>query len=106
METLREPFRLVEPSDISYREACIRFEFLASMIAMDTEPAYLAYPWVGEFLLNRAWGYNSDGIASAIETELTETWPLLTAGAFNGDLSRAQAALTKLTDWRAKNRKW
>ncbi|MER6394243.1 SIR2 family protein [Streptomyces sp. NPDC001523] len=106
MDTLREPFRLVEPNDIAYREASARFEFLASMIAMDTENSFLAYPWAGEFLSDSVWGYANDGLSARIEAELTETWPLLTAGAFGGDLPRAQAALAKLIDWRGKNRRW
>ncbi|MGW7317386.1 SIR2 family protein [Streptomyces sp. NPDC054865] len=105
MDTLRDPFRLVEPNGIAYREACARFEFLASMIAMDTGADYPAYPWAGEFFLDSTWGYANNGLAAAIETELTETWPLLTAGAFGGDLPRAQAALAKLIDWRGQNRR-
>ncbi|MFE6461122.1 SIR2 family protein [Streptomyces cinereoruber] len=96
-ETLREPFRLVEPSDIAYREACARFEFLASMIAMDAHPDLLAEPWSGEFFFDHIWGFNGDGLAAAIEAELTDAWPLLAAGAFGGDLSRAKNALVKLT---------
>ncbi|MEU7151142.1 SIR2 family protein [Streptomyces sp. NPDC045456] len=104
--TLREPFRLVEPSDIAYHEACARFEFLASMIAMDTDIDFRAYPWAGEFLLDSTWGYDNN-LAAAIEGELTDMWPLLAAGAFGGELPRAQKALTALTGWRGKHgRRW
>ncbi|MEW5655233.1 SIR2 family protein [Streptomyces cinereoruber] len=104
-QTLREPFRLIEPGDTAYHEAFARFEFLTSMIAMDTDSELLAYPWPGEFLLDSTWGYNGEGLSAAIAAELTETWPLLAAGAFGGDLTRAQQALTKLTNWKATNRR-
>ncbi|MFB7030918.1 MULTISPECIES: SIR2 family protein [unclassified Streptomyces] len=106
-ETLREPFLLIEPSEIAYREAFARFEFLASMIAMDTDISFRAYPWAGEFFLDRTWGYDDNGLAAAIKAELTDTWSLLTAGAFGGDLSRAHDALAKLTEWRRERaRTW
>ncbi|MFD3948010.1 SIR2 family protein [Streptomyces sp. NPDC058579] len=104
-KTLREPFRLVEPGDSAYHEAFARFEFLASMIAMDTDSEFLAYPWPGEFFLDSTWGYNGEGLAATISSELTDTWPLLAAGAFGGELTRAQQALTKLTEWRGRNGK-
>ncbi|MGR8012289.1 hypothetical protein [Streptomyces hypolithicus] len=105
--TLREPFRILEPSDSAYLEACARFEFLASMIAMDTdnENDYRAYPWAGEFILGSIWGYDNDGIASTIEAELTDTWPLLAAGAFRGQLARAQKAHADLTEWGRSNQR-
>ncbi|MFF7717659.1 SIR2 family protein [Streptomyces sp. NPDC007988] len=99
-ETLREPFRLVEPSDVVYREASSRFELLASMIAMDTDNEFLAEPWSGEFFSGYTWGFDDNGLAAVITMELTDTWPLLRAGAFGGQLSRAQKALTALTEWR------
>jgi hypothetical protein len=106
-DTLREPFRLVEPSDTAYREACARFEFLASMIAMDIDNDFLAYPWAGEFFLDSTWGYDNNGLAATIEAELTDTWPLLRADAFGGQLPRAQKALTTLTEWRSQHgRRW
>ncbi|MGA5873989.1 SIR2 family protein [Streptomyces cinereoruber] len=104
-ETLREPFRLIEPSDIAYREACARFEFVTSMIAMDTDSSFMGYPWAGEFLLDSIWGYDDNGLAGTIGAELTDTWPLLAAGAFGGDLSRAQNSLTGLTAWKRNNRR-
>lgn len=74
---------------------------------MDTDIDFRAYPWAGEFFLGSSWGHDSNGLAGAIETELTDTWPLLRAGAFGGELPRARSALTALTDWRGKHaRKW
>ncbi|WP_422762676.1 SIR2 family protein [Lysinibacillus sp. NPDC056220] len=106
-DELREAFRLVEPSDIAYREACSRFEFLASMTAMDSDNEVFAYPWAGEFFLDSFWGYDDVGLTASVERELSDSWPLLRAGAFGGDLARAQAAHAALVDWRAKNaRKW
>ncbi|MFI1177486.1 SIR2 family protein [Streptomyces melanogenes] len=109
-DTLREPFRLVEPSDTAYRDACARFEFLASMLAMNTDNQFLAYPWAGEFLLDSTWGYDNNGLAATIESELTGTWPLLRAGAFGSEtlpaVILAQKALTALTDWRSEHPRW
>ncbi|GAA3011198.1 hypothetical protein JCM13580A_61950 [Streptomyces drozdowiczii] len=106
-DTLRESFSLVEPSDVAYSEACAWFEFLASMVAMDTGIDFRAYPWAGEFFLNSSWGHDSNGLDRAIETELTGTWPLLRAGGFGCELLRARNALTALTEWRGKHaRKW
>ncbi|MER7901466.1 SIR2 family protein [Streptomyces sp. NPDC096046] len=106
-ETLREPFRLIETSDAAYSEACNRFEFLVSMVAMDTDSEFFAYPWSGEFFLSSAWGHDNNGLASVIAEELTETWPLLRAGAFGGQLPRAQKALSALTEWRSQHgRRW
>lgn len=102
-DTLREPFRLVEPSDVAYSEACARFELLASMVAMDTDIDFRAYPWAGEFFLDSFWGYDNSGLAGAIEAELADTWPLIRAGAFRGELLRARSALTALTEWRGKH---
>ncbi len=102
-DTLREPFRLIEPSDTAYREACTRFEFLASMVAMDTDSDFLAYPWAGEFFLNSVWGWDNNGLADVIAEELTDTWPLLHAGAFGGQLSHAERALAALADWRRQH---
>lgn len=99
-DELREPFRLVEPSDTAYRQACSRFEFLASMISMDTDNEVRAYPWAGEFFLE---SFDEAGLAASVEQELNASWPLLQAGAFGGDLARAQAAHTALVDWRAKH---
>jgi hypothetical protein len=101
-DTLREPFRLVEPNDTAYSEACARFELLASMTAMDGDPTF-GYPWAGEFLLPPAWGYNGNGLAATIEAELTPAWPMLRAGAFGGQLPRAQKALAALTQWKSSN---
>ena len=75
------------------------------MVAMDTQNEFFAYPWSGEFFLN-AWGHDN-GLATVIEEELTGTWPLLRAGAFEGELPRAQKALAALTEWSNKHgRRW
>ncbi|MFJ2230536.1 SIR2 family protein [Streptomyces halstedii] len=102
-DTLREPFQLVEPSDTAYQAACARFEFLTSMVAMDNSSDFRAVPWSGEFFLDSFWGYDGHGLAATIEAELTDTWPLLRAGAFGGELSRAQKSLAALTEWKAKH---
>lgn len=102
-DTLREPFRLVEPHDSAYHEACSRFEFLMSMIAMDTGLEYRAYPWVGEFFLHSTWGWDSNGLPGSIGQELADDWPLLRAGAFEGSLERAQMAHAPLIDWKNKH---
>lgn len=58
--------------------------------------------WVGEYLLGQNWGYDPN-IASTIEAELTAAWPLLSGGAFGGDLERAKTAHSALVTWRAQN---
>lgn len=101
-EELREPFRLVEPDDAAYRAAFHRFEFLASLIALDTEHEFLANPWPGEFLLESAWGYDGVGLAPDIAREITPSWPLLQAGAFGGKAERAEKALEALVEYRSR----
>ncbi|MET9899472.1 caspase family protein [Streptomyces sp. NPDC006446] len=105
-EELREPFRALEPDDAAYMEAFNRFELLASLIAMDTEPSTLATPWVGEFLLDSNWGYDQFGLAGEIAEEIDAAWPLLKAGAFGSDLSRAEKAFEALADFRTKHPRW
>ncbi|MFE9813223.1 SIR2 family protein [Streptomyces sp. NPDC005548] len=104
---LREPFRLVEPSDLAYQAACSRFEFLVSMIAMDAGSGdYRTYPWAGEFLINSYWGWDeSTSLAASVAKELDDSWPLLRGGAFGADLARAQAAHAALVTWRKENRR-
>ncbi|MEU9349004.1 SIR2 family protein [Streptomyces sp. NPDC048278] len=104
-DTLREPFQLVEPSDTAYQEACARFEFLISMTAMDTDLEFRANPWAGEFLLHATWGWDNTGLAGSVAKELSDTWPLLQAGAFGGSLERAQAAHAALVAWRSPNQR-
>jgi hypothetical protein len=101
----REALRSIEPDDSAYAFACNRFEFLASMMALDLGSGFRAYPWVGEFLLESSWGYGN-GLATAIEQELTPAWPLLQGGAFEGDLQRAQDAYTALVEWKSRNPRW
>ncbi|TDU05122.1 SIR2-like protein [Streptomyces sp. 846.5] len=94
-EELREPLRLVEPDDTAFLAAFDRFELLASMIALDVLPKPMNYVWEGVFLLDGRWG-SMNGLAQQVQAELTADWPLLQAGAFGGDLDRAQAAYTAL----------
>ncbi|MFJ9381616.1 SIR2 family protein [Streptomyces sp. NPDC101455] len=101
-QEVRDPLRLIEPDDAAYKAACSRFEFLASMIAMDHDDEYRRNPWPGEFFTGENWGHDSN-LATTIEQELTPAWPLLQAGAFSGDLDRAKAAYTRVVEWRAKN---
>jgi hypothetical protein len=107
-EQLREPFRTLEPDDVAYEVACSRFEFLASLISMDDDKNSLAGPWSGEFFLDSHWGYagGSNGLAGEIAEEMTESWPLLLDGAFNGDLNQAQAAFKRLAEFRARRPHW
>ncbi|MFF5846352.1 SIR2 family protein [Streptomyces massasporeus] len=105
-EELREPFRLVEPDDHAYQSAFHRFEFLASLIAMDTEHEFHANPWSGEFFLDSWWGYDQIGLAPDIEREINDSWPLLQAGAFSADTERAKKALTALAEFRSRTRRW
>lgn len=104
-EELREPFLVVEPDDEAYRAAFHRFEFLASLMALDTKHA-LASPWSGEFLGDDVWGYDQNGLAPDIERESSDAWPLLQTGAFNADLERAKKALTVLVEFRSRHRPW
>jgi hypothetical protein len=53
-------------------------------------------------LIYLKWDYDTS-IANTIKAELTPSWPLLRAGAFGGDLERAQAAYERLAEWRAQN---
>ncbi|MEV8547702.1 SIR2 family protein [Streptomyces sp. NPDC051572] len=99
----REPLRVLEPDDTAYQTACTRFEFLTSMIAMDDEAENMRFPWVGHFIDDTHWEYDTS-MANTIKTELTPNWPLLRAGAFGGDMERAQAAYERLVEWRAKTR--
>ncbi|MFG2303503.1 caspase domain-containing protein [Actinacidiphila glaucinigra] len=105
-EELREPFRTIEPDDATYMEACNRFEFLASLIAMDSEPSTLATPWAGEFLLDSSWGYDQFGLAGEIAEEIDASWPLLKAGAFGSEAERAKKAFEALKEFRARHPRW
>ncbi|WP_328868717.1 hypothetical protein OHT76_00590 [Streptomyces sp. NBC_00287] len=51
------------------------------MTAMDSENKDFAFPWAGEFFLDSHWGYDDAGLAATIKRELSESWPLLRAGA-------------------------
>ncbi|MFF3313531.1 SIR2 family protein [Streptomyces sp. NPDC002952] len=98
----REPLQAIEPDDTAYQTACTRFEFLASLVALDNDAQSLGFPWIGEFLNDEHWEYDT-GMAKTIKEELTHSWPLLRAGAFGGNLDRAQTAYERLVEWRARN---
>ncbi|MFE0418327.1 SIR2 family protein [Streptomyces tendae] len=104
-EELREPFRVVEPDDDAFRAAFHRFEMLASLMSLDTEHV-LASPWSGEFFGDDVWGYDQNGLAADIAREISDTWPLLEAGAFNADVERARNALTTLDQFRSRHHPW
>ncbi|MET9905179.1 hypothetical protein [Streptomyces sp. NPDC006446] len=101
-QEVREPLKSIEPDDTAYKAACTRFEFLASLISMDNDTQNPGFPWIGEFLSDEHWEYDTS-IANTIKAELTPSWPLLRAGAFGGDVGRAQAAYERLVQWRAQN---
>ncbi|MFD5519614.1 SIR2 family protein [Streptomyces sp. NPDC127066] len=98
----REPLKSIEPDNTAYETACTRFEFLASLISMDNDTQNSAFPWIGQFISDLHWEYDTS-IANTIKAELTPSWPLLRAGAFGGDVGRAQAAYERLVQWRAQN---
>ncbi|MDV7222639.1 SIR2 family protein [Streptomyces prunicolor] len=106
-DQLRDAFRLVEPDDTAYEAACSRFEFLASMVALDNTENPLASPWSGEFLLGSVWGYDAgNGLVADIEQELAGPWPMLEGRAFGGDPERARRALERLNEFRIKHPRW
>ncbi|MGW0799448.1 hypothetical protein [Streptomyces sp. NPDC002692] len=98
----REPLHVIELDDTAYQTACTRFEFLTSLIAMDNDAQNRGLPWIGEFVNDAHWEYNTS-VANTIKEELAASWPLLQAGAFGGDLERAKTAYERLTQWRAQN---
>ncbi|MER5200989.1 SIR2 family protein [Streptomyces sp. NPDC002755] len=104
-EELREPFRVVEPDDVAFRAAFHRFEFLASLMSVDSEHV-LASPWSGEFFGEDVWGYDQNGLAPEIEREINDSWHLLLAGAFNHDAERAKKAFSELVDFRSRHHPW
>lgn len=103
---VREPLRALEPDDRAFQAASARFQFLASLIAMDADTDGRHSPWPGEFLLASWWGYDDNGLAAEIQQEINTDWPLLRAGAFAGDADRARASLTALVEARAKLPWW
>ncbi|WP_405549525.1 caspase domain-containing protein [Streptomyces microflavus] len=104
-EELREVFLEIEPDGAAYDESFYRFELLASLVAMDGETS-LSTPWSGEFLLDSNWGYDDFGMAMEVAQEIGPTWPLLKAGAFGGDQTRAEKAFENLSEHRSRTRHW
>ena len=91
----REALYVIESDAEAYQGACDRLEFLASMISMDATPENAdVAPWHGEFVL-----HDFMGLAARIAAEIAPGWPLLEAGAFGGDVERAQAACAKVINW-------
>ncbi|MGW2291862.1 hypothetical protein [Streptomyces phaeochromogenes] len=70
---------------------------------MDTDREFRAYPWAGEFRLHSTWGWDDSGLADSVAKELSDTWPLLRAGAFEGTPERAQRVHATLLAWRNAN---
>jgi hypothetical protein len=85
--TSRDTFSQIEPDDDTYWEACDRLEYLASLIALDTD-APNGSPWAGEFMTRDRY-HNQD----------PKLRNLLEGGAFGSDPERAQAAREALTTW-------
>ncbi|WP_075738595.1 hypothetical protein [Streptomyces acidiscabies] len=94
----REPLRAVEPDDAAYEAACDRLECLASLIALSRNER----PWPGLYLFNSHWGYDEHGLAATIRQEITPTWPLIEAGAFE-NIESAKTAYKALAELRERN---
>ncbi len=83
----RETLRQIEPDDDTYQEACDRLEYLASLIAMDTDGPN-GSPWAGEFMTR----YRH-------HDQVPKLRNLLEGGAFGSDPERAQTAGQALSTW-------
>lgn len=94
----REPLRSIEPSDAAYETACDRFEFLASLVAVGQGDQ----PWPGMYLFASHWGHEEHGLAATIAHEISPTWPLIEAGAFE-DVENAETAYKNLAERRTHN---
>jgi hypothetical protein len=88
----RNALRQLEPDDDTYKEACDRLEYLASLIAMAGENATTHFPWAGEFIFRNNY-LNQD----------PKLGDLLAGGAFGGDPERAKAAHDELATWIAQH---
>ncbi|WUH90409.1 SIR2 family protein [Streptomyces sp. NBC_00433] len=95
----REPLRSIEPDDATYQRACSRFELLSSLVALDQPNGR---PWYGKYVYGSEWGDDDSGPGPGVRTEISPTWPLLSAGAFGKDVDRAAAAYARLTEWRSR----
>jgi hypothetical protein len=90
----RATFDQIEPDDDSYKEACDRLEYLASLIAMDTDKRN-GLPWAGEFITRHLYIVQNPNVQGLLE-----------GGAFRRDPERARAADEALTTWIAQNPLW
>ncbi len=95
-EQARDPLCAIEPDDESYQYACDRFEFLASMVALDfyNDRAKVGpLAWLGAIL-----DYDFQEHAKQIEGEIFPNWPMVEAGGFGGDAQRARRAHKRVVD--------
>lgn len=98
----REAVRQLEPDDDAYQAACDRFEYLASMAAMDGADQPGQLPWAGDFIFRVKDFDTEQPLGTLITEELISGWPFLDGGAFGGDLDRATAANAALLAWIAQ----
>lgn len=87
----RATFDQIEPDDDTYKEACDRLEYLASLIAMDTDRPN-GRPWAGEFITRHLYNVQNPNVQGLLE-----------GGAFGRDPERARAAQEALTTWITQN---
>ncbi len=85
----RDSLSEIEPGDDEYKAACDRLEYLASLVAMDTD-APSGFPWAGEFI--SPGGFMDEGGDAKLGG-------LLQGGAFGRDPQRARAAQEALNTW-------
>ena len=83
----RDTLSQIEPEDDTYREACDRLEYLASLVAMDMD-APNGLPWAGEFITRGRYQDQDPKLRNLLE-----------GGAFGGDPERAQTAREALNIW-------
>jgi hypothetical protein len=93
---LREPLRAIVLADGVYELLFDSFEFLTAMVSADlTRDGYAPAVHVGRFGW-KARSVSRSYVGTAVRQEIAAAgaeWPLLTAGGFGGELSRAVAAL-------------
>lgn len=102
----REPLAAIAPDDAQYEQACDRLEFLASLIAMDSESEFRRLPWAGLFMGEYRLVEQDGPLTGDLDAETSKNAPLLVGGAFGGDPGRAKAAKERLLAWVEKYRRW
>lgn len=106
--TLREPMRATVLADAVYETVFDTYEFLSAMVAADlAREGYAPQPHIGRFGW-KARSLEQSYVGTAIRQDIAAAgteWPLLSAGAFDGDLRRAIAALD-LVDGRVRQLPW